>query len=417
MKKKIKQAEKKLGLTLKLEQREPIHRILESKDTMVIYPVGFGKSAIMEIPAIIKPPVLVFEPTISLMYDQVQGLKAKGIRAEYISSSHTKKERTAILDDYVHGKIDILYAAPERLQYSKFLKAIFDNPPWLVTVDEAHCAIEWGRTFRSDYLDIGKFIDRFNDRPTVLAMTATAPSEYRQELQESLHMRDIEIYSVPLDRPNLYIIREYMQLKRPESRIRHIKTLIERYGNSGKTIVYCATKGDTDKVRNYLNEQYPGEVAECHSFMDKKARQENEMKFIQNDCHVMVATTSFGMGVDVPDIRLVIHYSMPISPISYYQEIGRAGRDGKKSRCVLLYHPDDEKKFKKILDKEKEKHGKEARDRLKKGISDMKEIAEGDRCIMEAVLEHLGDTQRRSCGHCSVCQMKKAKQGRMLSDE
>ena len=406
VKREIKEAGSVLGIKkLKNEQVKCIKCVLNRKDTMAILPVGYGKSAIMQIPAIIgeKHPTIVFEPTISLMSDQVRHLRDLGIRAEYISSRN-RKDHKDILNAYARGDVTILYVAPERLDSEKFQGAVCRNPPWLVVVDEAHCALEWGMTFRPDYLRIGEFIESIQKRPTVLTLTATAPEKYRKELQALLHMENAEIVTTSLARKNLTFLCEHMRSAQYEKRFQRVATLIRKYGKDGKTVVYCAVQNDAAKLCHYLEDMFPGDVAECYSFLEDSEREKHEEKFIQGKRRIMVATTAFGLGVDVPDIRLIVHMSMPISPISFYQEAGRAGRDSDPARCVLLYHPDDGKKLAPILETEERE---DVRKQLKRGIEKMKKIAEGDRCIMRALLEHLDDTDPKPCGRCSVCQRKR----------
>ena len=399
----VQDAVQQLGLNkLKKPQIGPINAVLNKHDTLVIYPTGLGKSAIMQVPALVKAPklTLVIEPTVSLMYDQVKHLQELGIAAEYLAQRN-KCDHLDILERLEAGEINILYIAPERLQSSRFQNAITTNPPWLIVIDEAHCYLNCGRTFRPDYLEIPKFIESLPKRPVILAMTATAPKEYRKQLAKHLGMKKPETFTAPLARPNLTIIRERMHSETDKKRWRRVRNLISKYGKDGRVVVYCATKRDTDIVYNHLKREFPKEVVECHAFMDADSREAHEMKFIKNKRRIIIATTAFGIGVDVPDIRLVIHYSLPISPINYYQEIGRSGRDGNKSRCILLYHPDDTKKFTRIL---KNIETDEMHDELAAGIDRMLEIASGDTCIMERLLEELDDDDPYPCGHCSVCQ-------------
>ena len=403
----IQKAADQLGIkgNLKREQVSRIKSILRGNDQMLIYPVGFGKSAIFQIPAILNGnyPTIVFEPTVSLMYDQVQRLQACGISADYISHRN-RSDHDRILEDYENGSVTLLYVTPERINDSAFREAIAENPPWLVVIDEAHCVIEWGVSFRPDYQRIGDFIDHLEQRPVVVAMTATAPKSYRRDMLDEFDMDATAVHTAPLGRSNLYVIRETMVSDKILSRCRRAKTLINKYAGDGRVVVYCSTKSDTDKAYNYLKEKFPKQVIKCHSFMDDEERADHEMKFIKGKRRIMVATTAFGMGVNISDIRLVLHLSMPISPVSYYQEIGRAGRDGEKSRCVLLYHPDDHKKFSRIL---KEEENEKAKKQIEKGIQQMKDIAEGDSCIMKAVLTILDDEDPKPCGRCSVCQSKR----------
>ena len=286
-KKSIQQAAKQLGLDsqkvkLKKEQLNPINSILNREDTMVIYPTGFGKSAIMQVPALVKQDslTLVFEPTVSLMYDQVQKLKSLGVKAEYIAKRN-EKDHDKILKAVKDGAVTILYAAPERLKSKRFVSALEHNPPWLLVIDEAHCFIEWGKSFRPDYLKIPKLIDVFPERPTILAMTASAPEAYQEEIISRLGITP-NIFTVSLERKNLTLVRRTLKTDADKSRRKYLKTVINGYRNQGRIVVYCATKRDTDLVYNYLSKQYPGEVVECHAFMEEKKRENNELKFIQN---------------------------------------------------------------------------------------------------------------------------------------
>ena len=347
----IKSAMEHLNIdTLRKHQVQPINSILDGRDNLVIAPTGSGKSAIFQIPALVMYQkhgtwTLVIEPTLSLIEDQIQTLGGKGICAEQISEKHPMNAY------YVQkGKEDVyrlkqtapfLYITPERLESPGFRMAIQNNPPGFVVIDEAHCVLDWGYTFRSSYLKIGKWLSTLKKRPVVAAFTATAPESYRSEICSLLGMEQPNIYVNSLERSNLILIREDCSGVDIKHRLSRLKYQLKKYGKDGRVVIYCATRKYVDMVTNYLSQQFPGEVVKCHAYMVQEKREKHELNFIHGKKRIMVATTAFGMGVDVSDIRLVIHFNLPLSVIDYYQQIGRAGRDGEKAHCVLLYAEED----------------------------------------------------------------------------
>lgn len=398
--------------TLRKHQIQPIHSILKERDTLVIAPTGSGKSAIFQIPALVMHQkhhtwTLVIEPTLSLMEDQVQALNAKSIRANQISGSHPMNFGciTVTADGPVCAldlSAPFLYITPERLQSEVFQKAINENPPGLVVVDEAHCVLDWGYTFRSSYLKIGKWIATLKKRPVIAAFTATAPEAYHSKICSLLGMDEPEVYANSLERSNLILIREDCSAMTIQRRLSRLKYHLKKYGKEGRLVIYCATRKHVDMVTNYLSDRFPGEVVKCHAYMDPEKRQRNEMKFIHNKKRIMVATTAFGMGVDVPDIRLVVHFELPLSVIDYYQQIGRAGRDGKKSRCVLLYATEDRDQNANILCKED--YDESLQKLLLDRLDEIVRIVTGKACIMQQVLAALGEKKPNTCRHCTNCQ-------------
>ena len=398
--------------TLRKHQIQPIDSILDGRDTLVIAPTGSGKSAMFQIPALVMYQAhhswtLVIEPTLSLMEDQVHALKDKGIDANQISSRHALPTNSGMLtnDGWIPNlnlSVPFLYVTPERLQSDVFQKIVKRNPPGLVVVDEAHCVLDWGYTFRSSYLKIGTWLSTLKKRPVVAAFTATAPESYRSEICSLLGMEQPNIYVNPLERSNLILIREDCSNMNIKRRLSRTKYHLKKYGTEGRVVVYCATRKNVDLVTNYLSNQFPGQVVKCHAYMDADKREKNEMKFISGKKRIMVATTAFGMGVDVSDIRLVVHFNLPLSVIDYYQQIGRAGRDGKKSRCVLLYDEEDWDLNANILCKED--YDESLNTLLMSRLDEMRRIMTGDTCIMQQVLTALGERKPNTCRHCTNCQ-------------
>ena len=394
----VKEAMKQLQIgTLRKHQIQPINCILGGQDTLVIAPTGSGKSAMFQIPALVMHQThhswtLVIEPTLSLMEDQVQTLNQKDVRASQISSNHPARSNyRALTNDGWVSMLDLsapfLYVTPERLQSQEFQKSIRKNPPGLVVIDEAHCVLDWGYTFRSSYLKIGKWLSTLKKRPVVAAFTATAPESYRAEICSLLGMEQPNIYVSSLERSNLILIQEDCSGMDIKHRLSRLKYQLKKYGKDGRVVIYCATRKYVDMATNYLSKQFPGEVVKCHAYMDPEKREKYELDFIQGKKRIMVATTAFGMGVDVPDIRLVIHFNLPLSVIDYYQQIGRAGRDGEKAHCVLLYAEEDRELNIHILHKENYDEAQEKW--LLERLDEMVRIATDEACIMQQVLSAL----------------------------
>lgn len=387
------------------EQIEAINNILDGHNTMVIAPTSFGKSAIYQVPAIINSNsskwTLIIEPTLALITDQVQRLQQLGITAEMLTS-RSKDEHTNILNKLRKHKVAMLYITPERLQSSDFLSAAKDNPPHLIVVDEAHCVLDWGYTFREDYLRIKSFVKELDSRPVMAAFTATAPTEYRKSIGKHLGMKKVKFTAISLERNNIILLKEDCSDFSIKKRLSRVKYNIKKYGKDGRVVVYCATRKNVDMAANYLSKQFPGEVVKCHAYMDSDEREKQESQFINGSKRIMVATTAFGMGINVPDIRLVIHFNLPLSVIDYYQQIGRAGRDGESSHAMLLYHPDDIALNQYIL--KNEKLPKRVRKWLTDRLDEMVLLAESDSCLMQQLLESLGEEHPTTCRHCTNCQ-------------
>ena len=403
----LQQAQAQLGIKkLRKHQIEPIQSILDGYDTMVIAPTSAGKSAIYQLPALIKAKdrqwTLVIEPTLALIGDQVQKLQEKGIAAASITGRNGP-DHDKIFQEIWNGQITLLYTTPEQLQTRRLREVMQANNPWLVVIDEAHCVTVWGYTFRPKYLQIKHQIAQLKRRPVIAAFTATAPHDDQKDIQELLGMQHTDIYSMSLRRENITLLKEDctgLDIDQHQ-RLKRVGHYIRKYGEDGRVVVYCSSRRNVDIVTNYLKDKFSG-VAKCHAYMDEDERAKQEFQFICGKKRIMVATTAFGMGVDVSDIRLVLHFNLPLSVIDYYQQIGRAGRDGNPAHAVLLYAKEDLDLNRHILD-----HGGYA-PKLEKWLhcrlDEMANVAASDSCMVRQVLGALGEESSTNCNRCTNCQ-------------
>lgn len=406
----IQYAQMQLGIvSLRKHQIKPIQSILDHRDTLVIAPTSSGKSAIYQIAALTMAEekgqwTLVVEPTLSLISDQVQKLKNRKIPAAYITSLNHAEHRR-IYHDLSRGKLSLLYMTPEKVATVDFQIATRDNPPWLVVIDEAHCVLDWGTTFRPDYLELKESIAWMafqSHRPVIAAFTATAPSQEREEIIQSLGMTKPCLFTMSLRRDNIILLKEDCTGCDIKYRLKRLKHYIRKYGSTGQVVVYCSSKKYADLVFNYLDDRFPDKIAKCHAYMDPNRRQRNELDFIHGSKRIMVATTAFGMGVDAAAMRLVVHFQLPLSVVDYYQQVGRAGRDGQKSHAVLLYGEEDIPLNQYIL--RSEQYSKSTRSWVDRRLKEMAEIAASDDCIMRQVVAALGEEDPVNCNHCTNCQ-------------
>ncbi|MBY0538652.1 ATP-dependent DNA helicase [Patescibacteria group bacterium] len=318
-------------------QEDIIKNVLEKKDCVVLMPTGGGKSLCFQLPALLQDGItIVISPLISLMKDQVDALLGVGINAAMINSSMTASEITTIIEQTQTGYIKILYIAPERLALSSFESLLHTLPISLFAIDEAHCISEWGHDFRPEYRNLKFLRNKFPTIP-IIALTATATAKVRADIVRLLDLPAPQIFTSSFNRPNL----SYEVLPKKDS-FKTIVSLLDSYTQES-VIIYCFSRKDTESLAEKLN-SYGHKAATYHAGLSADRRRENQEKFIRDEVHIMVATIAFGMGIDKPDVRLVIHHSLPKSVEGYYQETGRAGRDGLPSRCVLLYSAAD--KFK-----------------------------------------------------------------------
>ena len=326
--------------------------IIAGRDVLGVMPTGAGKSVCYQIPATILPGVaIVISPLISLMRDQVDALNDAGIPAAFINTTQTPDEQSSVFAQASAGFIKLLYVAPERLETERFRNFASRTPISLVAVDEAHCVSQWGQDFRSSYLGIGEFIANLPARPTVAAFTATATERVRHDIVSMLGLRDPDVTVTGFDRPNLYF--DVIKLETKHKAFWVAKYVAEHADESG--IVYCATRKETEALAASLNHAVaelraadgadPGQAGPIavayHGGMSPDVRERAQRDFVTDRVPVVVATNAFGMGIDKPDVRIVIHLDLPDSPEAYFQEAGRAGRDGNKAYAVILYAKSD----------------------------------------------------------------------------
>ena len=387
----------------KLGQREIIDAILAEKDVLAIMPTGAGKSVCYQVPAMLLPGItIVISPLISLMQDQVKALNGAGIHAGYINSSLTETQISKVYSRTISGAFKILYVAPERLENYGFIDFVSKIDISMVTVDEAHCISQWGQDFRPSYLKIVDFIDSLRKRPVVSAFTATATENVKNDISCVLKLVDPKIVVTGFDRENLYFDVETVKKKDD-----YVLEYVQKHPNDSG-IIYCATRKNVDALYELLSGA--GVLAaRYHAGMNNEERKGSQNDFIYDRVSVIVATNAFGMGIDKPDVRFVIHYNMPKNMESYYQEAGRAGRDGEKADCYLLYSPQDvhtnrffienNRENEELSDTELEVVMEKDRERLKKMVF----YCHTKYCYRKYMLNYFGEQADSFCGTCGNC--------------
>ncbi|MDJ0522327.1 MAG: RecQ family ATP-dependent DNA helicase [Planctomycetota bacterium] len=316
-------------------QEEVVAAVLEGRDVLCVMPTGAGKSLCYQLPAVLREGVtLVVSPLISLMQDQVESLRRHGVPAAEIHSMVPLEEQDQALDDAARGDLKLLFVAPERFRNARFRRRILGAGVSLVAIDEAHCISQWGHDFRPDYRRLGAALEAL-ESPQVLALTATAPPEVQDDVVEQLNLREPARFVRGIVRANLAY--EVVRARGREAKDAVLRGLL---ADGGATLVYCATRKEVDRVHGWLRaEKHP--ALRYHAGLDDGERARSQEAFLSGEAQLMVATNAFGMGVDRPDIRCVVHYDIPRSVEAYVQETGRAGRDGEPARCVLLFNPAD----------------------------------------------------------------------------
>lgn len=316
-------------------QEEIVSAVLEGRDTLVIMPTGGGKSLCYQLPALLLEGVtIVVSPLIALMKDQVDALLAKGIPAAMINSSQSWPDQVAILDDLRAGRLKLIYVAPERFRAESFRRALNGLPIARLAIDEAHCLSQWGHDFRPDYLRLGE-ARRLMGNPPCLALTATATPEVRRDIVDTLALAEPATFVAGFGRKNLAF--RISPVEKDEHKYARLKNLVEVHKTG---IVYCATRKSAEAVSEWLNAAHFDHIL-YHGGLSDEARTEAQERFLKREVGLAVATNAFGMGIDRPDVRFVCHFELPGSVEAYYQEAGRAGRDGQESVCELLFRPSD----------------------------------------------------------------------------
>jgi ATP-dependent DNA helicase RecQ len=379
-------------------QEEVIDAILSGTDALAVMPTGAGKSLCYQIPALLlEGMTIVISPLISLMKDQVSALKEAGCGAAFLNSSLSGREYMETMEEITSGEIKLLYIAPERLQRTELPELAINSVP-LVVVDEAHCVSQWGHDFRTSYLQIADFIRSINPRPVVAAFTATATVNVMEDIRKHLALRNSLSVNTGFDRPNLYF-----EVQKPkDKKTALLECLNKRKEASG--IIYCATRKTVDETCRLLLD-CGFNAARYHAGLDDEERKKNQDDFIYDRKTVMVATNAFGMGIDKSNVSFVIHYNMPKNIESYYQEAGRAGRDGSPADCVLLYNGQDVQINKYLIThgEEEETADSALQAHNLELLKQMTFYASGSDCLRRRLLAYFGEKTAVNCGNCSNC--------------
>jgi ATP-dependent DNA helicase RecQ len=377
-------------------QQDIIESLLTGKDTLGIMPTGGGKSICYQIPALLLPGLtLVISPLISLMKDQVDALNSLGIPAAYINSTLTAVEVEHRLRDAVQGRIKLLYVAPERLESERFRSRIWGMDIPLVAIDEAHCVSQWGHDFRPSYTAIAPFLAELPERPVVAAFTATATPEVKRDIAELLGLRQPDIYITGFARDNLSL-----NILRGENKRDYILQYVKAHSHQ-PGIIYAATRKEVEELYDLLRRKGVS-VGKYHAGLTDDERAAAQEAFLYDDIRVMVATNAFGMGIDKSNVRYVLHHNMPKNMEAYYQEAGRAGRDGEPGECILLFSAQDILTQKYFIEQSKLPPERKANEYKK--LQAMVDFCYTPRCLRDAILQYFGEPHAKEpCGSCSSC--------------
>ena len=384
-------------------QEKLIDAVLCGRDAFGIMPTGGGKSLCYQIPAVLMSGLtVVISPLISLMRDQVLALKEAGISSAYINSTLSSDQMHTVFTNIRAGKYKIIYVAPERLATESFQRLAGDVRIDLVAIDEAHCISQWGQDFRPSYLKIANFLNAIPKRPVVAAFTATATEAVRKDVLKILDLRDPICVITGFDRPNLRY-----EVLHSEKKIKDLLQLLRsRTGQSG--IIYCATRKKVESVWQELCDRGISAVR-YHAGLPEDERRQNQEDFVYDKKSVMIATNAFGMGIDKSNVRFVIHYNMPQSLEAYYQEAGRAGRDGAPADCILLYAASDVSTVRFLIEHGEENRELSAEEQHRVMEMNMQRLqimvgyCKTKRCLRGYILDYFGQRHTKTCGNCSNC--------------
>ena len=384
-------------------QEELVDSTLNGRDVLGIMPTGAGKSICFQVPALLFEGIsLIISPLISLMKDQVTALNQLGVHAAYINSSLTEGQYRKAMENAAKGQYKIIYVAPERLMTDSFLSLVSSVDISMVAVDEAHCISQWGQDFRPSYLKIVEFINMLPHRPVIVAYTATATKVVKEDISCILGLEDPTVVVTGYDRKNLYFA-----VKKPKNKMTELLAYLEKNGDKSG-IIYCNTRKNVEEVHEALmREGYL--TAKYHAGLSDSARKQNQEDFIYDIKPIMVATNAFGMGIDKSNVRFVIHYNMPKDIESYYQEAGRAGRDGEPSECILLYSGQDVKINEFLISKQTENEDLDyeerelIRERDNERLRKMTFYCATNECLRDYILRYFGEYGGNYCGNCENC--------------
>lgn len=380
-----------------------IDEIISGKDVIAIMPTGAGKSLCFQIPALMSDGVtIVVSPLISLMKDQVMALKQAGVRGAYLNSSLTAAQYYKAVDNMRCGVYKIIYVAPERLINEEFLQAISSLKIDILAIDEAHCISQWGQDFRPSYTQIPEFLQRLAYRPVIAAFTATATEKVTADIIDQLKLTNYSKLVTGFDRKNLYF-----EVQNPQNKQQALLKIAKRHGGESG-IVYCNTRKNVEEACKYLKDNGVS-ATRYHAGLGTEERKENQDEFIYDKCDVIVATNAFGMGIDKSNVRYVVHYNMPMDIESYYQEAGRAGRDGLAADCVLLYGKKDVITNEFLINKQCEESDISKEEKqviIKRSLQRLKEMtfySTTTDCLRHRILNYFGEKTVEFCGNCSSC--------------
>ena len=384
-------------------QERLVDSTLSGRDVLGIMPTGAGKSICFQIPALMFPGItIVISPLISLMKDQVTALNAAGIHAAYINSSLTEGQFYKAMEYARKGRYKIIYAAPERLMTESFLALAQEVPISMVAVDEAHCISQWGQDFRPSYLKIVDFIQQLPVRPVLATYTATATKAVKEDILRILGLQNPDVLVTGYDRKNLYFAVEKPKNKK-DALLEYLRKNSEKSG-----IIYCNTRKNVEEVHHHLVQAgYP--AVRYHAGLLEEEKKQNQEDFIYDVMPIMVATNAFGMGIDKSNVRFVIHYNMPKDLESYYQEAGRAGRDGEPGECILYYAGQDVKTNEFLIEQQMENQELEReeqeliRERNYERLRKMTFYCFTSECLRDYILRYFGEYGRTYCGNCRNC--------------